>query len=148
MAGHDTTEGADMARTPRPPVTIASDTLDRLERLAEAAMARNPELADRLLAELARARVLPPARMPADVAGIGSAVTFRDETTGREQTVVLVWPEDADIAAARASVLTPIGVALIGLRAGARFTWDTRAGETRELTVLSVGRADPVTPAA
>ncbi|ABL72785.1 MULTISPECIES: nucleoside diphosphate kinase regulator [Paracoccus] len=137
-----------MARTPRPPVTIASDTLDRLERLAEAAMARNPELADRLLAELARARVLPPARMPADVAGIGSAVTFRDETTGREQTVVLVWPEDADIAAARASVLTPIGVALIGLRAGARFTWDTRAGETRELTVLSVGRADPVTPAA
>lgn len=137
-----------MARTPRPPVTIASDTLDRLERLAEAAMARNPELADRLLAELARARVLPPARMPADVAGIGSTVTFRDETTGREQTVVLVWPEDADIAAARASVLTPIGVALIGLRAGARFTWDTRAGETRELTVLSVGRADPVTPAA
>ncbi|WP_287883599.1 MULTISPECIES: nucleoside diphosphate kinase regulator [Paracoccus] len=137
-----------MARTPRPPVTIASDTLDRLERLAEAAMARNPELADRLLAELARARVLPPARMPADVAGIGSAVTFRDETTGREQTVVLVWPEDADIAAARASVLTPIGVALIGLRAGARFTWETRAGETRELTVLSVGRADPVTPAA
>ncbi len=137
-----------MARTSRPPVTIASDTLDRLERLAEGAMARNPDLADRLLTELARARVLAPERMPEDVAGIGSAVTFRDETTGREQTVVLVWPEDADIAAGRASVLTPIGVALIGLRAGARFTWETRVGETRELTVLTVGRADPMTPAA
>lgn len=137
-----------MARTSRPPVTIASDKLDRLERLAEGAMARNPDLADRLLTELARARVLAPERMPEDVAGIGSAVTFRDETTGREQTVVLAWPEDADIAAGRASVLTPIGVALIGLRAGARFTWETRVGETRELAVLTVGRADPMTPAA
>ncbi|WP_323033688.1 nucleoside diphosphate kinase regulator [Paracoccus sp. (in: a-proteobacteria)] len=137
-----------MARTPRPPVTITSDTLDRLERLAGGSLARNPDLADRLLTELARARVLAPERMPADVAAIGSAVTFRDETMGREQTVVLVWPEDADIAAGRASVLTPIGVALIGLRAGARFTWDTRAGETRELTVLTVERADPVSPAA
>ncbi|RDW13243.1 nucleoside diphosphate kinase regulator [Paracoccus thiocyanatus] len=137
-----------MARTSRPPVVIASDTLDRLERLAQGAMARNPELADRLLTELARARVLPAGQTPADVAGIGSAVTFRDETTEREQTVVLTWPEDADIAAGRASVLTPIGVALIGLREGARFTWETRSGETRELTMLSVSRAGPVSPAA
>ncbi|MFC3569090.1 nucleoside diphosphate kinase regulator [Paracoccus sp. TOH] len=137
-----------MAKTSRPPVIIASETLDRLERLAEAAMARNPELADRLLTELARARTLPQARMPEDAAGIGSAVTFRDESTGREQTVVLAWPEDADIAAGRASVLTPIGVALIGLRTGARFTWDTRAGETRELTVLAVDPAAPASPAA
>lgn len=113
-------------------------TLQRLERLAEAAMARDPDLADRLLGELARARILPAAKLPQDVATIGSAITYRDESTGREQSIVLVWPEDADIGAGRASVLTPIGVALIGLRAGARFTWDTRTGETRELTILSV----------
>src|SRR5690606_27200373 len=100
-----------------------------------------------LLTELARARIVPAMDLPGDVAAIRSRVTYRDETTGREQSVVLVWPEEADIAAGRASVLTPIGVALIGLQAGARFTWDTRTGETRELTVLSVGDADPATSA-
>lgn len=131
-----------MSRLPRPQVIVAAETMDRLERLVEATSARDPGLADRLLGELARARIVPAAKLPADVAGIGSAVTWRDETTGREQTAVLVWPEEADIAAGRASVLTPIGVALLGLRAGARFAWDTRAGETRELTVLSVTRPD------
>lgn len=127
-----------MAKTPRPRVTLTQETLDQLERLAEGVMARNPELADSLLTELARARVVAPAKLPADVAGIGSRVSFRDETMGRDQSVVLVWPEQADIAAGRASVLTPIGVALIGLQAGARFSWDARNGKTHELTVLSV----------
>ena len=49
---------------------------------------------------------------------IGSQVSFRDEVTGREQTVSIVLPADADIAAGRVSVLTPIGAALIGLKAG------------------------------
>ncbi len=131
-----------MSRLPRPQVIVAAETMDRLERMVEAISARDPGLADRLLGELARARIVPVAKLPADVAGIGSAVTWRDESTGREQSAVLVWPEEADIAAGRASVLTPIGVALLGLRAGARFTWDTRAGETRELTVLSVTRPE------
>lgn len=127
-----------MPRTPRPQVTIARETLDHLEALVEGAAARMPELAERLLEELSRARILSAARMPVDVAGIGSRVTWRDETTGQEQTATLVWPEQADIDAGRASVLTPIGVALIGLRAGARFEWETRNGETRQLTVLTV----------
>jgi regulator of nucleoside diphosphate kinase len=137
-----------MPPSPRPQVTIARETLDHLEALVEGAAANAPALSDRLLDELARARILPAARMPADVAAIGSRVTWRDETTGRDQTVTLVWPEEADINAGRASVLTPIGVALLGLKAGARFTWETRMGETRNLTVLSVSPPDPAGPAA
>ena len=40
--------------------------------------------------------------------------------------------------------VTPIGVALLGLKAGARFPWETRTGEQRELTVLSVQPPAPV----
>lgn len=127
-----------MTRKPRPQVIIASETVDRLESLAESMLASNPDLAGRLLDELTRGRILPAAKIAADVAGIGSSITYRDEATGRDQTITLVWPEDADIAAGRASVMTPIGVALLGLAAGARFSWETRMGETRELTVLSV----------
>ena len=127
-----------MSKAHRPQITIARETIDHLEALVEGAAARMPELADRLLDELSRARILPAARIPADVVGIGSRVTWRDETTGQEQTATLVWPEEADIDAGRASVLTPIGVALIGLKAGSRFQWETRGGESRNLTVLAV----------
>lgn len=128
-----------MSKSHRPQITIAQETVDHLEALVQGASARMPALADRLLEELSRARILPAARIPADVVGIGSRVTWRDETTGQEQTATLVWPEEADIDAGRASVLTPIGVALIGLKAGARFQWETRSGEHRDLTVLAVG---------
>lgn len=130
-----------MSKAHRPQITIARETIDHLEALVEGASARMPALADRLLDELSRARILPATRIPADVVGIGSRVTWRDETTGQEQTATLVWPEEADIDAGRASVLTPIGVALIGLKAGARFQWETRGGENRNLTVLAVGPA-------
>jgi regulator of nucleoside diphosphate kinase len=55
--------------------------------------------------------------------------------------VTIVLPADANIAAGRVSVLTPIGAALIGLKAGASIGWETREGEERRLSVLAVRRA-------
>ena len=122
----------------KPAIVIDASQLPHLEALADGAMARMPGMADRLLTELARARVVASDRLPADVVAVGRTVTWRDETAGREQTATLVWPEDADISAGRMSVATPVGVALIALSAGARFSWETRLGEVRDLIVLSV----------
>ncbi|HET9069949.1 MAG TPA: nucleoside diphosphate kinase regulator [Amaricoccus sp.] len=124
-----------------PPIVLDAAYSERLEALA-ATMMRGPaaELGDRLMREVARATVLPSAEMPGDVVNIGSEVSFRDEVTGREQTVTIVLPADANIAAGRVSVLTPIGAALIGLKAGASIGWETREGEERRLTVLGVAR--------
>ena len=67
-------------RAKRPPrIVINQDDLSYLEGLAEGAMARNPALADRLLDELGRARIVPAKKMPDTVIGIGSTVTYRDE---------------------------------------------------------------------
>ena len=55
--------------------------------------------------------------------------------------MTLVYPAQADISQGKISVLTPVGTALIGLRAGHSITWDTRTGETRRLTVLKVGQS-------
>jgi regulator of nucleoside diphosphate kinase len=132
--------------TRRPPVIIDETLVERLESLASAAMARAPDLADRLLDELSRARLVPPAKLPERVVTLGNRVTWRDETTGEERTATLVLPEEADIDRGRVSVLTPIGVALIGLSEGAQFHWETRDGETRPLTVTRVGPAAPDAP--
>ncbi|WP_099826491.1 nucleoside diphosphate kinase regulator [Oceaniglobus indicus] len=130
-------------RAPR--IVIDADHLAHIEALAEGAMQRNPALADRLLDEIGRARIVPSAKMPANVVSIGSAVTYRDESTGLEKTVTLTYPEDADIARQRVSLLTPIGVALLGLAEGAAFHWDTRAQQRRMLTVIRVEQ-DAATP--
>ena len=125
------------------PIIIDAEYIERLRGLALAAMNRDPEVGDRLLQEIERAEVLPSADMPAHIVNVGSEVTFRDNTTGRVQTVMLVLPREADIAERKVSVLTPIGAALIGLAQGASIDWETRDGETRELTVLQVAAARP-----
>lgn len=126
-----------------PPIVLDAAWSDRLEDLAAVAIRRGlGAVGDRLMAEVARATVLPSAEMPADVVNIGSAARYRDEMTGREQTVTLVLPQHVDIDRGRISVLTPVGAALIGLKAGASIGWETREGEQRRLTVLTV------TPAA
>lgn len=133
-----TTKPAAKPSTRRPRIVINADELAHIESLAEGAMKRNPALADRLLDEIGRARIVEPGKMPINVIGIGSTATYRDEATGLEKTVTLVYPEDADITLQRVSVMTPIGVALLGLAEGAAFHWDTRADQRRMLTVIRV----------
>ncbi len=128
-----------VSQASEPPIVLDAAWSDRLEALAAVAMRRGlGPVGDRLMAEVARATVLPSAEMPSDVVNIGSEVRFRDEVTGREQTVTLVLPQDVDIDRGRISVLTPVGAALIGLRTGASIGWKTREGVERRLTVLSV----------
>lgn len=132
------TQSAKPRRSRMPKLVIDALEVPHLERLAEGAVQRNPALADRLLDEIGRARIVAPGRMPEDVVTIGSTVTYRDETSGQEKTVTLVYPEHADIALHRVSVMTPIGVALLGLAEGAEFYWDTRDGQRKMLTILRV----------
>ena len=75
---------------------------------------------------------------------MGCRIEFRDNATGKVQTVTLVYPGEADIARGRISVLTPIGAALIGLSAGQSIDWETRSGSIKRLTVLDVREPETV----
>ena len=121
-----------------PKIIINADDLAHLEGLADGMMRRQPALADRLFDEIGRARIVAPSKMPKNVVGMGSTVTYRDEATGQEKSVTLVYPEEADISLMRVSVMTPIGVAFLGLAEGASFYWDTRENQRRMLTIISV----------
>ena len=122
----------------RPDVIISHEILHRIEALAEGALKQNPELAAKLLDELVHAKIVAPDEIPAGIVGIGNTVTYRDEKTGHEKTVMLVFPENADISRQRISVMTPLGVALLGLAEGAVFFWDTRDGYRRTLIIIRV----------
>ncbi len=122
----------------RPPIVVTSEDHHKLSRIAAGAVNTMPELAAELSAELDRARILPQGRSSGEHVRIGSEVRFRDDTSGKETTVTLVWPEDADIAVNKISVVTPIGVALIGMAGGRSIEWTTRSGDIKRLTVMMV----------
>jgi len=109
----------------------------KLNDLAEAGLDRNPDVAEVLLAELERAKVVEDSKLPEGIVRMGGRVTYQTNA-GQEQTVTLVYPADADIAQGRISVMTPIGAALIGLKAGQSITWHDRADKRHKLTVLGV----------
>ena len=124
--------------TRKPRITLTAQDHEKLSVLARAE-ASMPDVAAVLTEELDRAHVLAKGRHPEHTVCMGCEVEFRDDTTGNKvQTVTLVYPEEADISKAKVSVLTPIGTALIGVRAGHSITWETRTGDLRTLTVLQV----------
>ncbi|MDF3362805.1 nucleoside diphosphate kinase regulator [Sulfitobacter sp. Ks41] len=133
------TTSSKLRRSPRrPKIVLSSTRLAELEALSEGMMRRNPELAKQLVEELSRARIVSPSRLRADVVDLGREVTYHDAATGKNHRVTLVLPQEADISKGLVSVMTPIGIALIGLAEDAVFHWETRGGERRELKILKV----------
>jgi regulator of nucleoside diphosphate kinase len=126
----------------KPPIAIARSEHARLAGLADILSRRNAGLAEQLFAELERAEVVPD-EDARDVIRMGSTLDYRTDR-GEQRTVTLVFPGEEDIAAGKVSVLTPIGVVLIGLSAGDAMEWRTRDGRVQRLTVT---RLHPRRPA-
>ena len=133
-----TIETADARTREKPRITLSAEDYKQLSRLADAARNKAPDLSAELAEEIARAHVLADGRHPDQTVCMNSEVEFRDDSTGKTQKVILVYPQEADISQRKISVLTPVGTALIGLRCGHSITWETPAGEVRRLTVLAV----------
>ncbi len=108
----------------------------RLTSLANAAFDSVPDTAEELLSELERARIVADDAVPRDVVRMGSKVEF--ESAGDRKRVTLVFPPEADIAAGKVSVLTPVGAALIGLAKGQSIAWTARDGTSHALTICAV----------
>lgn len=125
------------AASPRPPLDMIDHEADTLTTLAE----RSPALGTMLLAEIERARLHGSTDIPHDVVTMNATVNFVDEASGDARTVQLVYPADADFAAGRISIMTPVGIGLIGLRAGQSIVWPDRDGRERRLTVTRVAQA-------
>ena len=121
-----------------PPIVVSDEDYATLSALADSYAQSMPDVTDYLVRELDRAAVVAPDAVPAGVATMHSTMRFRDDVTRKERTVTLVYPGEQDIAEGRISVMTPIGVALIGLRKDQSIAWETRRGEAKGLTILDV----------
>jgi regulator of nucleoside diphosphate kinase len=91
-----------------------------------------------LRAELERAIVVPRDAIPPQTVTMNSVVRYRDTHAGVAREIQIVFPDDADAARGKVSVLAPVGAALLGLERGQAIDWTFPGGETRTLKVEAV----------
>jgi regulator of nucleoside diphosphate kinase len=120
-----------------PPIVMSRLDYERIEALLEDAHGRGIDTAA-LEAELERADVVEPAQMPSDVISMNSTARFRDEDSGEERELTLVYPRDANADTGRVSILAPVGSALLGVRVGQSIHWPLPGNRTATLRVLSI----------
>lgn len=118
-------------------LVITETDQERLRRLIQVS-GRDRDAAEALAEELDRAEVVPAERIAGDVVTMNSRVAFRDEESGENREVSLVYPEDSDPARGRISVLAPVGTALLGLSVGQTIDWPLPRGRLRRYRVIAV----------
>ena len=125
---------------PRPPLVLSRLDVERIEALLEQPALQGLGLAA-LQDELARAEVVEPAQLPADVISMNSIARVRvedGENGAHELELALVYPRDADGSPDKVSILAPVGSALLGLRVGQTIQWPMPGGKMSELRLLEV----------
>ena len=135
------------AAASRPPIHMIEAEADKLSDLALTVETRLPQVSELLIRETSRAKLYQPGKIPADVVTMGATAEFVDEGSGARRIVQLVYPPEADIAAGRISILTPVGAGLIGMREGQSILWPDRDGHERVLRIVRVEQAPPAAAA-
>ena len=122
--------------TAQPPIIITRVDLQRLERLLDSLEEYGPG-AEALEQELARAQVVGHDEVPAGVVTMNSRVHCREEASGKDYHLTLVYPQDAG-GEGHVSILAPVGSALLGLSVGQHIDWPAPGGKQLKLTLLAV----------
>lgn len=115
---------------------LIGQMLEERRRVIGLEAAAAEELRERMVA----ARVVDEAELPGDRAAIGSTVSYEEPAAGTRRAVTLAVPENANPAAGLISVLSPVGSALVGRRAGDRVEAQLPDGRSLELRIASIAR--------
>jgi len=112
-------------------IVVTDTDLGRLRDTARALRTTHPsyrQSAGNLEVELGRARVVPQGEISPDVVTMNSTIRIRDQRSRESEEFTLVYPAEADALEGRISVLAPLGLAVLGARAGDQVKWQVPAG--------------------
>jgi regulator of nucleoside diphosphate kinase len=87
--------------------------------------------------ELRKAVLVDKDSFPPDIVRLNSTVIVKDRDTNRVKTYTIVLPDKVDYKQSKVSILSPIGIALIGFKKGLQFTWRYFCSK-HNLTILEV----------
>ena len=83
---------------------------------------------DVLERELARAQIVPPDEIPRYVVTMNTSVCIFDTDTREEAIYTLVYPNAADLQQGKLSILSDMGIAIIGFSVGDTIEWEFPEG--------------------
>jgi regulator of nucleoside diphosphate kinase len=118
-------------------IVLARGDHGRLRALVEGTDSSLREAVQILEEELDRAVVVDAADVPADVITLDSWARVLDLDSEQETLISPVLPSKANADAGRLSVLAPLGMAILGYRAGDTIEWCVPGG-LRRLRVIAV----------
>ena len=121
----------------QPPIALRRSDHQALLAIAYGALLKDTRSAGSLLEEVCRAELMSDDAVTTTVA-LWSRVLFVDGRSDTPQMITLVPPEAASSAEGRASVLSPVGAALIGLSKGQHIRRPDRHGGELSLTVVDI----------
>jgi regulator of nucleoside diphosphate kinase len=118
-------------------IYVTEQDYRRLTGLIEITRERNGvdiEYLNTLEAQLDRAEIVDPKRIPANVITMRSKVRLKDLVNGETKIYSLVFPTEANFSEGKISVLAPIGTAILGYKLGDSIEWPVPSG-VRKLKV-------------
>lgn len=120
-----------------PNIIISEQDLNRLETMLEHQKRVTPTM-EHLENELARAEVVQPKDIPANVVTMNARVLITVAPSTESTEIVLVYPHDFKGEKGQVNVIAPIGAAILGLAEGQEIEWPQPDGQTMKVKIDKV----------
>ena len=120
-----------------PNIIISEQDLNRLETMLEHQQQLTPTM-QHLEDELARATVVSPQDVPANVVSMNARVLITIGESAEPSEVVLVYPHDFKGEKNQVNVVAPIGAAILGLSEGQHIQWPQPDGHLMQVKIEKV----------
>lgn len=116
--------------TPFQPFSVgaAANSERVLTELDHQRLRRHAQAHEALRDVLDNAELLPSPELPADIVSMNSEVEVLEPGSGRLQRLTLCYPAEADAEQGRISVLSPVGLSLLGRAVGSEARWQAGQG--------------------
>ena len=121
----------------KPQIIISEQDLNRLETMLDHQMKLSPTM-QHLEDELARADVVSPQDIPANVVTMNARVKITIAPSTESTEITLVYPHDFKGEAGQVNVIAPIGTAILGLTEGQQIEWPQPDGQLMKVKIEKV----------
>lgn len=120
-----------------PQIVITEQDLKRLETMLDHQMKLSPTM-QHLENELARADVVKPKDIPANIVTMNAKVSITIAPSLEPIDITLVYPHDFKGEPGQVNVIAPIGAAILGLAEGQQIEWPQPNGGLMQIKIEKV----------
>ena len=122
----------------KPNIIISAQDLHRLETMLGHQQGKLTETMKHLEDELARAEVVEPDQVPANVVSMNAKVLITLAPSMEATEITLVYPHDFRGEKGQVNVIAPIGAAILGLAEGQEIEWPQPDGHVMRVKIEKV----------